>query len=58
MQKLKTSSKTEDRIEEMAQQVKILVATPGNPHHGRKPNPTSCLLTCMCVVAHVLKRRQ
>lgn len=44
MQKSKTSSRREDGAEDMAQQVKILVATLDRPHYGRKSTPANCLL--------------
>lgn len=53
MQKSKTSSRREDGTEDMAQQVKILVATLAKPHYGRKSTPANCLLISMCAVAHV-----
>ena len=53
MQKSKTSSRREDGTEDIAQQVKILVATLDKPHYGRKSTPANCPLTSMCAMAHV-----
>lgn len=53
MQKSKTSSRREDGTKDMAQQVKILVATLDKAHYGRKSTPVNCLLISMCAVAHV-----